>query len=177
MGAGRYAPSVGEQYLMARKWALTDRFTITDTVGMPRFEVRGRFAFTKKLTIRDAAGVDSAVISRTGFRARYEILSGGQLTTMRARGFFGQRFEIDSAAGRLEAQGNFSGRHYSVKRGGTEVAAVTQLRTLRERFAVEVADGEDAVLMLAVVLVIETIRDDRRRRRRQSSAAGAPAGA
>jgi hypothetical protein len=45
---------------------------------------------------------------------------------------------------------------------------VTQLRTLRERFAVEVADGEDAALMLAVVLVIETIRDDRRR----SAAAG-----
>jgi hypothetical protein len=34
---------------------------------------------------------------------------------------------------------------------------------MRERFAVDVADGQDPVLMLAVVLVIETIRDDRRR--------------
>ena len=39
-----------------------------------------------------------------------------------------------------------------------------QLRTLRERFAIEITDGEDPLLMLAVVLVIETIRDDRRRR-------------
>lgn len=31
-------------------------------------------------------------------------------------------------------------------------------RALRERFAIEVADGEDAVLRLAVILVIETIR-------------------
>jgi hypothetical protein len=41
---------------------------------------------------------------------------------------------------------------------------VTQLRALRERFAIEITDGEDPVLMLAVVLVIETIRDGRRRR-------------
>jgi hypothetical protein len=39
---------------------------------------------------------------------------------------------------------------------------VSQQRARRERFAIEVADGEDTVLMLAVVLVIETIRDDRR---------------
>jgi len=42
------------------------------------------------------------------------------------------------------------------------VATVSQQRSLRERFAVEVADGEDTALMLAVVLVIETIRDQRR---------------
>ena len=43
------------------------------------------------------------------------------------------------------------------------VAAVTQIRALKEQFAVEIADKEDAVLMLAVVLVIETIRESRRR--------------
>jgi uncharacterized protein YxjI len=40
---------------------------------------------------------------------------------------------------------------------------VGQLRTFREQFAVEVAEGHDALLMLAVVLVIETVRDNRRR--------------
>jgi uncharacterized protein YxjI len=74
----------------------------------------------------------------------------------------------------MEARGNFSGRQYSITSSGVQVAAVTQLRTFRERFAVEVAEGQDAVLMLAVVLVIETIRDDRRR---QAGAAGAPAAA
>jgi hypothetical protein len=38
---------------------------------------------------------------------------------------------------------------------------VTQLRTFSERFAVEVSESEDPVLMLAVVLVIETIRAQR----------------
>lgn len=94
---------------------------------------------------------------------RYQILAGGQETTVRPRGFFGRRFEIDSPAGPMEARGNFSGRQYAITRGGMLAAGVTQLRTFREQFAVEVADGEDALLMLAVVLVIEIIRDDRRR--------------
>ena len=127
----------------------------------------------RRLSIRDSAGAEVAVISRPGLLTRYEILVGSQLATVRPRGFLGQRFEIDSAAGRLEARGNFSGRQYSVTRGGVQAAAVTQLRTLRERFAVEITDGEDPVLMLAVVLVIEIIRDDRRR----SAAAGASAAA
>ena len=67
------------------------------------------------------------------------------------------------AAGQLQARGNFSGGTYAVARAEAQVAAVTQLRTFRERFAVEVADGQDAVLLLAVVIAIEAIRDSRRR--------------
>jgi uncharacterized protein YxjI len=158
---------MGKSYLMSRKWALTDRFAITDSEGIPQFEVRGRFAFTKKLSILDPTGAEVAVISRRALSARYEIAAGGQIASVRTRGFFGQRFESDSPAGLLEARGNFSGRQYSITRGGVQAGAVRQLRTLRERFAIEVEDDEDPLLMLAVVLVIETIRDDRRRRRRR----------
>jgi uncharacterized protein YxjI len=106
----------------------------------------GRLAFTKKLVIRDTAGAEIAAISHRAFSMRYEILARGQLTTVRQRGFLRQRFEIDSAAGQLEARGNFSGRMYSITRGGIPAATVTQLRTLRERFAVEVSESEDPVL-------------------------------
>jgi hypothetical protein len=71
---------------------------------------------------------------------------------------------LAEATAESKCAGNFSGRQYSVTRGGVQAAAVTQLRALRERFVIEITDGEDPVLMLAVVLVIETIRDDRRRR-------------
>jgi uncharacterized protein YxjI len=162
---------MAKSYLMSRKWALTDRFAITDDAGRPQYEVQGRFAFSKKLSIRDAAGAEVAVITRQAFSRTYQIMAVGQVASVSPRGFFGRSFDIVSAAGQMEARGNFSGRQYSVKRGGAQVAAVSQLRTFRERFAVEVSDGEDAVLLLSVVLVIETIRDDRRRQ-----AAGAGAG-
>ncbi len=159
---------MGSNYLIARRWALTSRFAITDDTGVPQFEVRGRFALTRKLSLFDAAGAEVAVISRRGLAMRYQVLIGGQEIAVRPRGFFGKRFEIDSPVGPLEARGNFSGRQYAITRGGMQVAGVTQLRTFREQFAVEVTDVEDAVLMLAVVLIIEAIRDDLRR----ASAAG-----
>ena len=148
---------------MSRRWALTSRFAITDDTGVPQFEVQGRFAFTRKLSVSDNAGTEVAVITRRGLTGRYQILADGQETTVYPRGFLGRRFEIDSPAGPMEARGNFSGRQYAITRGGMLAAGVAQLRTLREQFTVEVTDGEDPLLMLAVVLVIETIRDDRRR--------------
>jgi uncharacterized protein YxjI len=154
---------MGSQYLISRRWALTSRFAITDDTGTPQFEVQGRFALTTKLSICDIGGAEVAVVSRRGLGMRYQILADGQETTVRPRGFLGRRFEIDSPAGPMEARGNFSGRQYAITQGDMPAAAVTQLRTFREQFAVDVADGQDAVLMLAVVLAIETIRDNRRR--------------
>jgi uncharacterized protein YxjI len=153
---------MSSQYLLSRKWSLTSRFTITDAFGVPRFEVQGKSMLNRKLSLYDTMGTEIAVISRQGLGQRYQILAGGQATTVRPRGFLGRRFEIDSPGGALEASGNFSGRQYAITRGGMPAAAVSQLRTLREQFTVEISDGEDDALMLAVVLVIETIRDERR---------------
>jgi uncharacterized protein YxjI len=153
---------MGSDYLISRRWALTSRFEVTDETGVPQFEVRGRFALGRTLSVCDAGGTEVAVISRQGLR-RYQILCGGQEVTVSARGFLGSRYDIDSPGGPFQARGNFSGRQYSITRDGMPAAAVTQLRTLREQFAVQVTPGEDVVLMLAVVLVIETIRDNRRR--------------
>ncbi|HEY1704521.1 MAG TPA: hypothetical protein VGG75_32900 [Trebonia sp.] len=154
---------MASQYLISRRWSLGTQFTVTDAEGVPKFEVSGKFALGRKLSVADPGGTELAVISRQGLARSFQIRAGGQETTVRPRGFLGRRFEIDSPAGPLEAHGNFSGREYVIASGGTPAASVTQLRALRERFAVDVADGQDPVLMLAVVLVIETIRDDRRR--------------
>lgn len=70
----RQGARMGKSYLMSRKWALTDRFTITDSTGIPQFEVQGRFALSKKLSARDTAGAEVAVISCRGLSTRYEIL-------------------------------------------------------------------------------------------------------
>ena len=158
------------RYVLSRKWSLTDRFTITDGSGLPQFEVQGRFGLARRLSLRDVSGVEVATISGKALSSRFEILVDGQPATVRPRGVFRTHYEIDSPGGPLEAQGNFSGRTFTVTRGGAAVATVSQQRTLKEQFAVDVADGENPVLMLAVILVIETIRDDRRR---AAGAAGA----
>jgi len=55
---------MGSNYLISRRWALTSRFAITDDAGIPQFEVQGRFALTRKLSVCDIAGTEVAVISR-----------------------------------------------------------------------------------------------------------------
>jgi uncharacterized protein YxjI len=158
----RYAARVGSTYLLSRKRGLTSRFVITDGMGVPQFEVEGRFAFARKLSIQDPAGMEVAVISRRGLGKGYQILIAGREATVTPRGFGGRRFEISTPGGPLEASGKVSGRHYSVGRGGIPAVAVTQSRGLRQQFTVDVADGEDALLMLAVVLVIETVKAEHR---------------
>jgi uncharacterized protein YxjI len=141
---------------------MTNRFTITDETGAPQFEVQGRSAFSSQLSITDSSGALAASITGHAFSSRYEIQAGGLTTVLRPRGFFGQRYEITSPAGQLEARGNFSQRTYTVTRSGAVVAMITQQRSFREKFAVEIADGEEPALLLAVVLTIEIIRDRRR---------------
>lgn len=161
---GATLPFMTSQYLLSRRWSLSNKFTVTDAEDAPQFEVTSQFALGRKMTVSDPGGTELAVLSRGGFARSFQIvLAGGEETTVRPRGFFGRRYEIDTPAGSMEARGNFSGREYTITSGAGTAATVSQLRTFRERFEVEVADGQNPVLMLAIVLVIETIRDDRRR--------------
>jgi uncharacterized protein YxjI len=155
---------VGQNYLISRKQAFGSLFAIADDAGIPQFEVNGSgVAFSGKLSVCDIAGAEVAVISSPGLGMRHHILTAGREITVSPRGFFGCRFEIDSPAGLLRARGNFSGRQYSITRGGIPVAEVRRLRTLRVQFAVELTGGEDALPLLAVVLAIELIRGERQR--------------
>ena len=115
---------MNSNYLISRKWALTSRIAVTDETGTPQFEVRGRFALSRTLSMCDATGAEVAVISRRGLGRRYGILAGGQETTVAARGFFGRRYDIDSPGGPLQAQGNFSGSPCSHLRSADGSAAV-----------------------------------------------------
>ncbi len=110
-------------YLITRKRSLGAGLSIADETGTPRFEVRGRFGFSKNLTMTDAAGAPVAVITGRPFSSRFEISSGSGRATVRPASFSSRRFEIDSAAGQLQARGNFSGRTYAVARAKAQVAA------------------------------------------------------
>ena len=72
------------------------------------------------------------------------------------------RFHIDLAGGELRAKGNFVDHEYEV------IATATRLRwcpsaglRVRETYGVEIGPGEDAALMLAIVVCIDTLRAPR----------------
>jgi hypothetical protein len=134
--------------------------SITDDSGMQRFEVHygSRWRPSRRLSIRDTADTEVAVISRGAGRIHHELLAGGQCITMRPAGFNSRKLKITSADDRLEVVGDHrSGfRPFSIIRGGMPAATVT----FGKESTVAITDGEDPVLMLALALTIASINSD-----------------
>ena len=91
---------------------------------------------------------------------------------VRHAGIFGDKYDIESAYGRLQARGHFDGGDYTVSRGGAPVARMVRKFSLREKFAVDIADDENQAFLLAIVLAIEAIHDERRQQARGAGGLG-----
>lgn len=151
---------------MASKWSLMERFEITDGSGTPQFEARGHLG--SQITLHDNSGRAVADIRKHVFTDTHEVyLDGQRVAQVRHAGIFGDRYDIDSAFGVLNARGHFDGGDYTVSRDGTVVARMVRRFSLREKFAIDVADNENQVFLLALVLAIEAIHDERRAQEQQ----------
>jgi uncharacterized protein YxjI len=151
------------RYVISSRWALTERFTITDQAGTPAFEVHGNFGLVKRLSFQDVPGRELARLEKHFMTDRYEVTVGGEhAAEVRHTGIFGEHYQIGSAQGTIDAQGNFGGWDYTLSRDGTVFATVARELALREKFTVDIAPGENDVFVLAIVLAIDNIHDDRR---------------
>jgi len=149
------------EYVMSSRWSLMERFDITDPSGATVFEARGHLG--SRISLLDSNGQEVAEIRKHMMSDTHEVYLGGQrVAQVRHAGIFGDRYDIESGFGRLEARGRFDGGDYTISRGGAPVARMKRKFSLRERFAVEVADDEDQPFLLAIVLAIEAIHEERR---------------
>jgi uncharacterized protein YxjI len=133
-------------------------FSIVDDSGTLRFTIPGNWS------ICDSSGEELAAINWHAFRRQADILRNGQVVaSVHVAGLSaGENYSIDSPAGQFAASGDFSGHRYTLTGpGGGTVATVTRQLGFRESFDAEIAPGQDDVLLLAVVLAIEDIRDRR----------------
>ena len=149
------------EYVMSSRWSLLERFDITDRAGTPLFEARGHLG--ARISLLDPAGQEVAEIRKHVMTDTHEVYVGGQrVAQVRHAGIFGDKYAIESGFGMLEARGHFDGGDYTVSRGGAPVARMVRKFSLREKFAVDVADDENQAFLLAIVLAIEAIHDERR---------------
>jgi uncharacterized protein YxjI len=74
---------------------------------------------------------------------------------------FGERFLINVADGDdMEIEGDLFSHEFTIQRGGQTVATVSKRwLSLNDTYAVEVAPGEDDVLILASVLALDLATD------------------
>jgi uncharacterized protein YxjI len=156
------------RYIMReRVFRLGDDFDIMDESGRPVFHVDGKvFTLHNTLIMRGGDGNEVATVRKqlTALRPSYEITRYGQeLATVRKKLFtvLGDRFTIDiPGPDDYEVKGDIFEHEYTISRGGEVVATVSKhWVSLSDTYAVDTAPGQDDVLILASILVLDQVEE------------------
>ena len=146
-----------------RFFAFGDDFDVLDEHGNKVLHVDGKvFTVRDKVVIEDLNGDEVASVHRqlVALRPTYEIRIGGEKAAeVRKKLFtpFRDKFTIDvPGPDDLEMKGDLLDHEYVIEQDGQEVAAVSKRwLTIRDTYAVQVAAGEDALLIIAAVLALD----------------------
>jgi uncharacterized protein YxjI len=119
------------------------------------------------LEIKDGSGAVAASVHKKpmALRDSMEIERDGQVIATVRREMFAplhHKSSIDLADGRtLEAVGNLTGREFDIRDGGHTLARVSRAWfTMRDTYGVDVVDGEDAAMLLAVAVCLDRIHHE-----------------
>lgn len=150
-----------------RFFRLGEDSDITDESGRPVLHVDGKvLTLRDRLVIRDPAGREVAQVHRrlVAMRPTYEVTIGGEKAAeVRKRLLtpFRERFTVDvPGPDDLDIKGNLLDHEFTVQRGGRTVATVSKRWfSIRDTYAVEIAEGENHLLILASVLALDLAQD------------------
>lgn len=161
------------RYVLKQKfWSWGDDFTIKGPNGQDVFFVDGKaFSWGDKLSFHDMIGKELAFIRQKllSWGPTYEIEVHDRLVAVVKKHLFTLfrcKFTVDvPGPGDLEAQGSFMDMEYTFQRGGRPVAEVSKRWfSWTDTYGVDIAAGEDDVLILASTVVIDMVchADDKR---------------
>jgi uncharacterized protein YxjI len=153
-----------------RFFRLGEDSDITDDQGRPVLHVDGKvLTLHDRLVLRDPEGREVAQVRRklVAMRPTYQISVGGeQAAEVRKQLFtpFHDRFTIDvPGPDDLEMEGDLLDHEFTIRRGGQTVATVSKRWfSMRDTYAVDVAPGQDDLLVLASVLALDLAEDRER---------------
>ena len=142
---------------------------ITNESGELVLQVDGKIiSLHQRLILRDPAGREVAQVHRklAAFRPTYEItIDGKNVAEVRQHLFtpFGERLTIDvPGAGDMGISGDLFGHEFTIQRDGQTAATISKRwLSLTASYAVDVAPGENDLLILATVLALDLALDRR----------------
>ena len=156
--------TIGVVYLIKERFFdFGDDFDITDESGRRMFHVDGKvLSLRDKLVISDASGRDVAEVHRrlVALHRTYAIrISGEPAGEVRKHLFtpFRDKFTIDIPGPRdLEIKGSIFDHEFTIERDGDTVATASKRWiSIRDTYAVDIAPGENDLVILASVLAVE----------------------
>ena len=150
-----------------RMFRLGEDSDITDEAGRPVLHVDGKvLSLHNRLILRDPAGHETGQVHRklAALRPTYQItIDGKDVAEVRRHRFtpFGERFTIGvHGTGDMEIEGDLFSHEFAIKRDGQIVATISRRwLSMTASYAVEVAPGEDDLLILASVLALDLAID------------------
>lgn len=155
------------RYQMREKLlSVGDDSWIEDQAGRRAFKVNGKALRVRKtLALEDAHGAELLKIQDRPVRVRdvmeIEDPSGRTVATVRKAMIspLRERFTVDVAgAGDWSAQGNIVDHEYEIQADGRKIAEVSRRWfRVRDTYGVEVAPGQNDVLLLAVAVCIDAM--------------------
>ena len=153
--------------LREKLFAWGDDFTIQDETGTDVYFVDGKaFSLGKKLSFQDMAGNELAFIRQKllSWGPTYEIFRNGELyATVKKQlfTFFKTKFEVDIPGPHdIHVEGNLLDHEYRFTRitDGAVVAMVSKKWfSWSDSYGIDVAEGEDDVLLLCTAVVIDQV--------------------
>jgi uncharacterized protein YxjI len=159
-------------YRMRQKLAsIGDDYWIEDGQGQRVYKVNGKaLRIRKTLVFEDATGNEMLKIQERKVRVRdtMEIEDPSSKTVATVKKALisplRERFVVEVDAGPdLEVQGNIVDHEYRITQGDTDVAEVSKKWfRIADSYGVEVAAGQDPVLILAVSAVIDSLTHEER---------------
>jgi uncharacterized protein YxjI len=165
------------RYLIKERFfRLGEDSDIMDESGRPVFHVDGKvFTLRDRLVVQDMSGQEVASVHRRllALRPTYEIEIAGRPAAQVRKHFFTpfrDSFTIDvPGPNDLEMKGSLLDHDFTIRRGDRVVATVSKAwLTFRDTYGVEIAEGEDDLLILASVLALDLAEDREREQARES---------
>lgn len=154
------------RYVMKQKiLAWGDDFDIKDSKGNLAYHVDGKvFSWGDKLSFQKPDGGEVARIEQKllSLGPTYDIYRGDEHAARVKKKLFSfmrSKFIVDvPGPNDLEATGNFLGHEYTFERHNQTVATVSKSYfSFRDTYGIDVARGEDDVLILACAVVVDLV--------------------
>lgn len=155
------------RYQMREKLiSIGDDFYIENAAGRRAFHVDGKALRVRNtLNLNDMQGQTLYQIQTRVARVRdtMAIEQNGRTVATAKKAMIAplrSRYSIDAPGGELTAQGNILNHEYEISRGNDKIAEVSRKWfRIRDTYGVEIDEGEDHALILAITVVIDQLEE------------------
>ena len=150
-------------YIKQKVFSWGDKFTVKDEYGNDKYFVQGEvFSWGKKLHVYDSVGREVAFIKQEvwSFLPRFYVFCGDeQIAEIKKEfAFLFQRYSIQGLG--WEIEGKLMAHDYEITKNGELIVSISkEWMTWGDSYELSIANPEDEIVALAVVLSIDCVME------------------